>query len=201
MIYIGSTAPYITSSLQFNSAPHKGTLMHNFLGTNLFKPMSVFVDCSSKLHCLVRKHFGEQFAVYGRGSEHQFCDHAKVFNNKQKQKQQRERKTYWARQYFFAATQALLPIGAPTKGYQFGFHVQIFSILAPLCKYVLAQGAVVARFGRNFTTSLFGFCSSWVQVLARNSNKYIGISKLHGQNLTTSLFGFCSSWVQVFIRN
>ena len=64
---------------------------------------------------------------------------------------------------FFAATQAFLPIGVPTKGYQFGFHVQIFSILAPLCKYVLAQGAVVARFGRNFTTSLFGFCSSWVQ--------------------------------------
>ena len=97
---------------------------------------------------------------------------------------------------FFAATQAFLPIGVPTKGYQFGFHVQIFSILAPLCKYVLAQGAVVARFGRNFTTSFFGFCSSWVQVLAWNSNKYIGISKNMvriSQNLTTSLFGLCSS--------
>ena len=105
---------------------------------------------------------------------------------------------------FFAATQAFLPIGVPTKGYQFGFHVQIFSILAPLCKYVLAQGAVVARFGRNFTTSLFGFCSSWVQVLARNSNKYIGISKNMvriSQNLTTSLFGLCSSLIQAFIQN
>ena len=68
--------------------------------------MNVFVDGSSKLHCLVRKHFGEQFAVYGRGSEHQFCNHAKVFKTKQKQKQQREIKSYWAWQQFFAATQA-----------------------------------------------------------------------------------------------
>ena len=80
--------------------------MHNFLGTNLFKPMNVFVDGSSKLHCLVRKHFGEQFAVYGCGSGHQFCNHAKVFKTKQKQKQQREIKSYWAWQQFFAATQA-----------------------------------------------------------------------------------------------
>ena len=88
IIYIGSTAIYISSSMQFNSAPHKGTLMHNFLGTNLFKPMNVFG--SLELHCLVRKHFGEQFAVYGCGSGHQFCNHAKVFNTKQKNNKQNE---------------------------------------------------------------------------------------------------------------
>ena len=133
MIYIGSTAPYITSSLQFNSAPHKGTLMHNFLGKNLFKPMNVFVDGSSKLHCLVRKHFGEQFAVYGRGNEHQFCNQAKVFNTKQKQKQQREVKTYWAWQHFFCCNAGIsadrcsnegLPIWVPCANiFNFGSPV------------------------------------------------------------------------------
>ena len=188
--------------MQYNSAPHKGTLMHNFLGTNLFKPMNVFVDGSSKLHCLVRKHFGGQFAVYGRGSGHQFCNHAKVF--KTKQKQQREIKSDWSWQQFFCCNAGILPIGVPTKGYQFGFHVQIFSILAPLCKYVLAQGAVVARFGRNFTTSLFGFCSSWVQVLTQIQTNIMGPQKNMvkiGQNLTTSLFGLCSSLIQAFIQN
>ena len=133
MIYIGSIATYITSSLQFNSAPHKGTLMHNFLGKNLFKPMNVFVDGSSKLHCLVRKHFGEQFAVYGRGNEHQFCNQAKVFNTKQKQKQQREVKTYWAWQHFFCCNAGIsadrcsnegLPIWVPCANiFNFGFPV------------------------------------------------------------------------------
>ena len=133
MIYIGSIATYITSSLQFNSAPHKGTLMHNFLGKNLFKPMNVFVDGSSKLHCLVRKHFGEQFAVYGRGNEHQFCNQAKVFNTKQKQKQQREVKTYWAWQHFFCCNAGIsadrcsnegLPIWVPCANiFNFGSPV------------------------------------------------------------------------------
>ena len=140
--------------------------------------MNVFVEGSSKLHYLVRKHFGEQFAVYGRGSKHQFCNHAKVFNTKQKQKQQREVKTYWAWQHFFCCNAGISADRCSNEGLPIWVPCANIFNFGSLCKYVLAQGAVVARFGRNFITSLFGFSSSWVHVLARNSNNCIGISEM-----------------------